>query len=455
MPTTIAARQALTVAGWRNDIVVCIAEDGRISAIEQGSRGDVSVGVLLPAPCNLHSHSFQRALAGLTERRAPDARDNFWSWRKLMYRFLQALTPEDFECIAAQAQMEMLEAGYAAQAEFYYVHHAPDGSHYDQLDELSHRHLVTAQRTGIGYTHLPVLYARGGVDNRPLEGAQRRFGCSVDQFEKLHSLCLERLSDLPADFRVGVAAHSLRAVSPTQTKLVADLGAMGPKHIHAAEQTAEVEEVRDALGAPPVRWLLDELGIDATWCIIHATHLDDREVTGLAKSGAVAGLCPITEANLGDGLFRAPEFAAAGGRLGIGTDSNVQIEFAGELRLLELGQRLLHRRRAVLTDPSTPSNGRWLYDRALHGGAQALSRDSARIAVGAYADLLALDDAHAALVGLSGDALLDAWIMAGGANLVSDVWSAGRHRVQNGRHVQRAGIEAAFAETMRRLRAAL
>jgi len=451
--TKISARQALTAHGWQQNVTVSIDGEGRISAISEGTEGaDHVAGVLLPALSNVHSHSFQRAMAGLAEARGGVSLNDFWTWRQVMYRFLEVLTPEDIGIIAAQVQMEMLEAGYGSQAEFHYLHHAPGGTPYDTIDELSLRHIEAARLTGIGYTHLPVLYMQGGLDGRELKGGQVRFGCSIEAFQTLHAAIRERFQDTPPDFTLGIAPHSLRAVSLAGLSACAELAGDGPFHIHAAEQTGEVKEVQAFLHARPVQWLLDNMPVDERWCFIHATHLDDDEVERLAGSGAVAGLCPLTEANLGDGIFRASEYTALGGALGIGSDSNVIIGLAEELRMLEVSQRLRDQRRLVLTDEATPSNGRFLYDRAARGGAQAIGRDAGRIERGALADLVALDDTHNAISGLTGDAVLDAWIFSAANQPVSDVWAAGRHVVKNGVHVRRDQIEPAFNSTVKRLR---
>ena len=456
MATSISAAQALTSEGWRKDIVVEIGDDGRISNITNNHSAPVTkVGILLPALSNVHSHSFQRAMAGLAEKRGPTAHDDFWSWRKVMYRFLDILSPDDIEAIAAQVQMEMLEAGFASQAEFHYLHHAPGGQLYDQLEETSLRHFAAAQTTGIGYTHLPVLYMQGGLDGRRLEGGQLRFGCNIEQFEHLFTNVKSQMVNHYADYALGIAPHSLRAVSADCLNAAIALSPDTPIHIHAAEQIGEIEEVQNALGARPIRWILDNMPVDKRWCLIHATHMDNGEIDDLAKSGAVAGLCPITEANLGDGIFNAPRYMHGGGAFGIGADSNVRIALSEELRMLEVSQRLSERQRVVLSDETTPSNGRFLYERAASGGAQAIGRNSGRIEIGALADLVALDDTHHSIAGLTGDTVLDTWIFACGDELVSNVWSAGRHTVQGGVHINRDRVALRFLHTIKKLRQAL
>ena len=438
------AEQALTADGWQRDVRVELGADGRIAAVESGSPAQGRrVGVLLPAPANLHSHAFQRAMAGLTERRGPDPRDSFWTWRRLMYRFLDRLDPDELEPIAAFAQMQMLEAGFAAVAEFHYVHHQPGGGPYDRLSELANRIVAAASETGIGLTLLPVLYRHGGCGGKPLAAAQLRFGNSPERFARLREEADVAMGALDADACTGVAIHSLRAVDPEGLAFAAALAPRAPVHIHVAEQTAEVEEVEACLGARPVEWLLANAGVDERWCLVHATHMTPGETAGLAGSGAVAGLCPITEASLGDGIFDGARYLVQGGRLGVGTDSNIRISLAEELRLLEYSQRLRDRARAVLARPDA-STGRTLFEAAARGGAQAAMRDAGMLAPRRLADLVALDAEAADLVGKQGDTLLDSFIFAGGDAMVTDVWSAGRHVVEEGRHVRHDAITGRY-----------
>ncbi|MGQ0566252.1 MAG: formimidoylglutamate deiminase [Gemmobacter sp.] len=442
--TTFALRaeQALLPDGWARDVTVRV-DGGRIVAV--GGEGGRPVGVLLPAPVNLHSHAFQRAMAGMTERRGTGD-DSFWTWRTLMYRFLEHLTPEDVEAIAAMVQVEMAEAGYAAVCEFHYLHHGSGGVPYANRAEMAQRVVAAAGVTGLGLTLLPVLYMQGGCDGRALAGGQLRFFNDLEGFQGV----LEGISGLPGDGVVGVAPHSLRAVPPGALRQVAGLQPGAPVHIHAAEQQAEVAEVLAFHGRRPVELLLDH-GIDARWCLIHATQMTPEETVALAATGAVAGLCPITEGNLGDGVFDGVRFAGAGGRFGVGSDSNVLISLTEELRLFEYGQRMRDHGRAVMAAPGA-STGRALYEAVLAGGAQAAGRDSGGIAPGKWADLVALDAGSLALEGRVGDDLLDSWIFATSQSVVTDTWSAGRHVVQGGRHVARAAVEAAFRKVMARLR---
>ena len=442
------AEQALMADGWQRDVRIELGADGRIAAVESGCpAAGHRVGVLLPAPANLHSHAFQRAMAGLTERRGPDPRDSFWTWRTLMYRFLDRLGPDELESIVAFAQMQMLEAGFAAVAEFHYVHHQPGGARYDRLSELSDRIVAAASETGIGLTLLPVLYRHGGCGGKPLAGAQLRFGNSPERFARLREEADAAVRALDADARTGVAIHSLRAVDPEGVAFAATLAPRDPVHIHVAEQTAEVEEVEACLGVRPVQWLLANAGVDERWCFVHATHMTSEETAGLAASGAVAGLCPITEASLGDGIFDGANYLARGGRFGVGTDSNIRISLAEEMRMLEYSQRLRDRARAVLARPGE-STGRTLFEAAARGGAQAAMRDAGSLAPGRLADLAALDAQAADLVGKRGDTLLDSFIFAGGDAMITDVWSAGRHVVENGRHVRHDGITSRYIGTL-------
>lgn len=450
------AETALLPDGWARDVVVEVA-GGRIVSVAPGTGAGtgtgtegVRVGCLLPAPVNLHSHAFQRAMAGMTERRGAVA-DSFWTWRALMYRFLERLTPEDVGAIAAQVMVEMAEAGYATVAEFHYLHHRPDGAPYDDLAEMAGRIVAAADETGLGLTLLPVLYQQGGLDGRALGAGQVRFGNDPERFGRLWQAAGKALSHLP-DAVLGAAPHSLRAVTGEGLRFAAGLG--GPLHIHLAEQVAEVEQVLAHTGARPVEWLLAQAEVDGRWCAIHATQMTADETGALARSGAVAGLCPITEANLGDGIFDGARFLSAGGVFGVGSDSNVRISLSEELRLLEYSQRFRDRGRAVLATEDR-STGRVLYQGAALGGAQAAGRAAGAIAVGMWADLVALDTGHLHLEGLAGDDLLDAFIFAGDDRLVTDLWSAGRHIVTGGRHVAREGVETRFRQVMRKLRAGL
>lgn len=449
----IFADTALLPEGWTSSVRVSVDDEGRIVSVSSGSAVDLNderVAILLPAPANIHSHAFQRAMAGLTEGRGPDASDSFWTWRKLMYKFMEQLGPDEVEAIAAFVQMEMLEAGYAGSVEFHYLHHAPGGAPYAKLGELSERVVAAAATSGIGLTLAPVLYQYGGCDQRALNERQARFGNDFDRFSKLWGEAKDCLATLAADARMAVAPHSLRAVGHDSLAACAALSPEDPIHIHIAEQVGEVEEVVAAWGQRPIEWLYEHQAVDPRWTLIHATQMEAHETEMVAASGAVAGLCPITEANLGDGIFDGVRFMHAGGTFAIGSDSNVRIAFAEELRSLEYSQRLRDKGRAMLAEQGR-SAGRLLLEEAVRGGARSAGRNSGQIAVGKWADMLALDGDATNLIGRSGDQILDSWIFAGDDNLVRDVWSAGRHMVSKGRHVAHDAITERYRAVMRKL----
>jgi formimidoylglutamate deiminase len=440
----------LTPEGWQSDVRVTIV-DGAIAAVVIGAasqEGDERHAIMIPAPANLHSHAFQRAMAGLAEVRGKDA-DTFWTWRETMYSFALLMSPEDVEAVAAQLYVEMLEGGFAAVAEFHYLHHAPDGSPYAESAEMAARILSASRRVGIGMTLLPVFYAHATFGGAPPRPEQRRFICDLDSFARLVEDCRALIKADDGE-TIGIAPHSLRAVTPSELGELMSIAKGGPLHIHAAEQIKEVEDSIASLGARPVRWLLDHVDVDETWCLIHATHMDEGETRGLARSGAVAGLCPITEANLGDGIFNGLDYTGAGGRFGVGTDSNVSIGVASELRQLEYAQRLRERARNVLT-PRGASCGRTMLESIWLGGAQALRRNSGKLAPGASADILTFQADHPTLAGKVDDQVLDAWIFSVGNPLVDCVWSDGLKVVVGGRHVFRDEIADRFTKTMRDL----
>jgi len=449
VPVLHAAR-ALTPEGWKSDVRVTI-DGGAIASVQTGAssqEGDERHAIMAPAATNLHSHAFQRAMAGLAEVRGKET-DTFWTWRETMYRFALMMSPEDVEAVAAQLYVEMLEAGFAAVAEFHYLQNAPDGSPYDQRAEMASRILSAAGRAGIGMTFMPVFYAHstfGGAKPLP---EQRRFVTDLESFARLVDAC-RAIIKRDAGEAIGVAPHSLRAVTPEELAELIPLAGDGPIHIHAAEQIKEVEDCVASLGARPVRWLLDHAGVNERWCLVHATHMDEGETRALARSGAVAGLCPVTEANLGDGIFNARDYIGEGGRYGVGTDSNVSIGAAQELRQLEYAQRLRERARNVCASPGA-SSGRTMLDAIWAGGAQALRRNSGRLAPGAAADILTFRADHPTLAGKADDQVLDAWIFSVGNPLVDCVWSSGLKVVAGGRHVFKDEIAAQFAKTMREL----
>lgn len=454
---SLFADRALLPEGWARNVRIAWDGAGRVASVESGvaaAAGDTRLGtrVLMPAPANLHSHTFQRAMAGMTETRGADATDSFWTWRAVMYRFLDQLTPDQVEAIAALAFMEMAEAGYAAVAEFHYLHHRPGGGAYASPAELSERIVAAAEETGIGLTLLPVLYERGGCTGEPLRGGQKRFGHAIDRFAALVGDC-ETLVARAAnrDTRLGIAPHSLRAVSPEGLDACVRLAAGRPLHMHIAEQTAEIDEVTAAYGRRPLEWLFDRHDVGRNWCLIHCTHASDAEIAMLAQSGATAGLCPLTEASLGDGIFQVRHYVAAGGALGIGTDSNIAISVFRELQALEYSQRLRDRQRAIFATRER-SAGRALFDRAVAGGAAALARPGGAIAVGSLADLVAVETDSHWFDHAAGDEILDRLIFTDPpADVVGDVWSAGRHIVSGGRHRHRDAVVRRYRAALRSL----
>lgn len=452
---SIWAKTALLPDGWTSDVRIDVGDDGRIARVQGGAAmTGTTTDTILPAPVNVHSHAFQRAMAGLTEWRGPNPSDTFWTWRQLMFRFLDRLTPDHVEAITAFVQMEMLEAGYATNAEFHYLHHQPGGAPYDNIAEMSARVAAAASQSGIGLCLLPVHYEFGGCDGRDLTAGQIRFGNTPARFQTLHDAAIGTLSPLPADASYGVAPHSLRAVSSDMLRSFGSLFPTGPIHMHLAEQIPEVDEVLAQWGARPVEWALDNMGLDARWCLIHCTQMTPHETVALARSKAVAGLCPITESSLGDGIFDAVRWMDAGGAIAVGSDSNIRIALAEELRTLDYSQRLRDGTRAALASPEM-STGRRLFEDILRGGAQATGRKTGRIEAGHWADMLSLDTDNSYIWGRSGDTLLDAWVFAGDDRVVADVWSAGRHMVKSGEHVARAGITAAYKRTIEALKDAL
>jgi len=436
---TYYARQALLVSGWARDVRITV-EDGAITAVEPNGAADGAErlpGPALPGMANLHSHAFQRAMAGLTDVRAA-AHDDFWSWRELMYRFMERLTPDQAHAIATQLYIEMLRHGYTAVAEFHYVHHPA---------EMLDRHLAAARETGIAITLLPSLYRWSNFGAKPLAPRQRRFASDV-------RTVLDIVARVPRspDVRAGVAPHSLRAVDPAALKeLIAGVDEHAVIHIHAAEQTREVEESTLALHQRPVAWLLENCAVDGRWCLVHATHLEASEVSGLAASGAVAGLCPTTEANLGDGIFPLVAYRAASGRWGIGGDSHVSRDPADELRLLEYVQRLVARRRNINVSRASAAVGTTLWLEAAAGGAQALGRDMGAIAAGKRADLVVLDGEHPDLAARTGDAIANALVFSGVTSLVRDVMVAGRWVVRERRHAQENAAAERYARALAEL----
>ncbi|KAB2666861.1 formimidoylglutamate deiminase [Brucella tritici] len=440
----IHAGQALLQTGWANDVRLGMA-DGKIASVEAGvsaQSGDERHAVIISGMPNLHSHAFQYGMAGLAEKRGPSA-DSFWSWREIMYKFALTMSPEQAEVVALRLYVDMLEAGFTRVGEFHYLHHDRDGTPYANLSEMADRIVAAAKAAGIGLTLLPVFYAHSGFGGAVPNEGQRRFINNPERFARLIEGCKQALAGFDGAV-LGVAPHSLRAVTPDELSLVTKLLPETPVHIHVAEQVKEVEDCVVWSGKRPVEWLLDNQDLSSRWCLIHATHMTDDETQRMAKAGAIAGLCPVTEANLGDGTFNATVFTAAGGKFGVGSDSNVLIGIGDELRQLEYSQRLLHRARNVLAE-NEGSTGRALFDGAVMGGNIAMGRAGDGLREGASADFVALDMAR--LPHAKGDAVLDGWLFGGRAR-PSDVWVRGVKQVEGGRHRLRDQAERAFQKTL-------
>jgi formimidoylglutamate deiminase len=438
---SLFAEHALLPGGWARDVLLSWNDQGVLTDVKAQTVGPAgtprAAGPVMPGMPNLHSHAFQRAFAGLTEYRGA-AQDSFWSWRSLMYQFASAITPEQLEAIATGLYVEMLEAGYTSVCEFHYVHHDPEGRPYADDAALSMCLLRAAARAGIGLTLLPVLYQTSGFGGTPPSIGQRRFIRSTDNMlallQKLQPLCEAQGA------RLGLAPHSLRAVPPDSLReALAGLHAMdasAPVHIHIAEQTAEVDACLAWSGQRPVQWLLNHAPVDARWCLVHATHMSPEESTRAARTGAVAGLCPSTEANLGDGIFDAPNWLQANGRWGVGSDSHACVNAAEELMQLEYSQRLATRQRNVLASAAQPSVATSMTLQAVAGGAQASARAVAGLAAGQQADMVALDAQHPLLRDLpTPEAMLSAHVFASHRqSALQQVWVAGHLRVDRGQH---------------------
>lgn len=451
--SVLFAESALLPSGWARNVRFEIDADGLFTAITPDASAEGAervAGPLLAGMPNLHSHAFQRAMAGLAEV-AGNPNDSFWTWRDLMYRLVGRLSPEQVGVIARQLYIEMLKAGYTGVAEFHYVHHDVDGKPYANPAELALRVSQAASEAGIGLTLLPVLYSHAGFGGQAPSDGQRRFINSTGNYLKLIDGLRQHLATQPQQ-SLGLCFHSLRAVTPQQiAEVLAADGSRCPVHIHIAEQQKEVDDCLAWSGRRPLQWLYENVAVDERWCLVHATHAEPDEVTAMARSGAVAGLCLTTEANLGDGIFPAVDYLAQHGRFGIGSDSHVSLSVVEELRWLEYGQRLRDQRRNRLYGQDQPMVGRALFDAALSGGAQALGQPTGELAVGKRADLLVLDGGDPYLQTARGDAILNRWLFAGGDRQVRDVMAAGHWRVRGGRHALEEQSAREFAGVLHEL----
>jgi len=458
---TVFGEIVLLQSGWARNVAITVDARGDITSIATDSMFEPDLMARLPGPAiagmpNLHSHAHQRAMAGLSEFRASGAgaEDSFWTWRDVMHRFAEMVTPEILEAVASQLYVEMVKAGYTAVCEFHYVHHGMGGTPYDDPAEMSMALVRAATRAGIGITLLPVLYETGGYGGKEPNPGQRRFISTPDQLLRT----IEGVKAVHANdpqVHVGFAPHSPRQVTKDGMQAVIDgltgMDAHAPIHIHVAEQEKDVSESVEQTGLRPVEWTMEHFDVGPRWCLIHATHLTEDETSKMAASGAVAGLCPATEANLGDGIFPLLPYLEAGGRFGIGSDSHISVSMIEELRWLEYGQRLIKRRRNLAAAGPGESTGMRLYDDALRGGAQASGRRLGKIGEGCRADFIVLDPAHPILVGRSGDRLIDSLIFSGNASSVQEVWIAGKRQVVGGRHIREQDTLDIFANIIRAL----
>jgi len=445
----------LTARGWRHNVSATLDDNGFFTTLTSDDNPDHLPrveGYAVPGSINLHSHAFQRAMAGLGEVRG-NSSDSFWSWREVMYKFVAIIDPDDLKAIATRLYVDFLKGGFTSVGEFHYLHHSPDGSPYDDPAQMSVAIIEAARNSGIALTHLPVFYAHSGFGGAAPGQGQKRFVHSLDDYAKLlHSLNDHCRSPLN---KIGIAPHSLRAVTPDELSklggLRQEIVTDGPMHIHIAEQTKEVDDCLAHCGARPVEWLLDNTDIDPSWCLIHATHMTADETGNMARSGAIAGLCPMTEANLGDGIFPAEEFQAAGGRFGVGTDSNIRTNVAEELQMLEYSQRLSKRRRNILADQDNPNVGDSLYQQAASGGAMALTQPVGVIDINKRADFMVLERQLDGVERRAGARYMDYWLFGATDRAPKDVYVAGQQVIANGRHGHEEAINSDYRRAMQRL----
>lgn len=450
---SLFARHALLASGWTENVRLSWNADGDLTAVQSGATAqahEAQQEFVVPGMINLHSHAFQRAMAGMSEI-AGDGPDSFWTWRDLMYRYALNITPQQMQAIAAQLYSECLRHGYTAVCEFHYLHRAQDGAFYLNMAETAEQVIAAAKATGMGISMLPVLYSHADFNDQPLRTDQRRFSTNVEQILQL----IQQLeSSRNSQVEIGVAPHSLRAANIAQIReLVAAMPAQRPIHIHIAEQQREVDACIAATGKRPVELLLETQKIDQRWCLVHATHLTKAELAGVASSGAVAGICTSTEGNLGDGFFDLPDYISANGNFGIGSDSHASQSPIEELRWLEYGQRLRLQGRNIAQIPGQRRVGDFLWQACLKGGAMASGRPVGELVVGKRADFLVLDDQHPNLQDLPVSDLLNSWIFSGNDNLVRDVYVGGKQVVQAGKHMEQERIAREYVTCMRELRA--
>ncbi len=458
MALKLWAASALLANGWAEDVEIRVHPSGDIDQISSGVpwQSGERIGVLIPGIPNIHSHAHQRAMSGLGERAGQSgdsATDSFWTWRKIMYHYLERIQPDHLHRIAAQLYLEMLKSGYTCVGEFQYLHHDVDGKAYDNRAEMSQQCMRAANDVGLGFSALPVLYYYGGFGSADPVPGQKRFLNDAEGFIRIVE-SLQKDSSQNANTSVGIAPHSLRAVNQDLLQQVIDECAtdkLAAIHIHIAEQSKEVDDCLAWSQQRPVQWLFNHFDVDQKWCLIHATHMNADETEMMARSGCVAGLCPTTEANLGDGLFNAIDYMDTDGHWAIGSDSHISIDPVEELRWLEYGQRLITGKRNLLGSTSRVHTGRNLLEGALRGGAQACGRMIGSIETGYRADFVVLDDQHPRLYGRTQDELLDSWIFSGNQNLVKDVYVGGRKVIEGGHHAEEDSIAQNYRQTLDQL----
>ncbi|KJZ16107.1 N-formimino-L-glutamate deiminase [Marinomonas sp. S3726] len=449
------AEQALFPQGWKTNVRIEV-ENGLIHSLSSDASPEGATllsGPTLPSLANLHSHAFQRAMAGMAEV-SLNPNDSFWSWRDLMYKMVHKLTPDDVRIIATQLYIDMLKAGYTQVAEFNYLHHDPKGQTYHQLNEMGLQLAQAGDQAGLGVTLLPVLYSHSGFGGQAPNEGQARFINSTEQYLALHQASQDSLAGHKLH-KMGVCFHSLRAVTQGQIQeVMAELGQASnktmPIHIHIAEQQKEVRDSVAFSGQRPVQWLANEIGLDERWCLVHATHLDQNEVTAIAKSGAVAGLCPTTEANLGDGIFPGVDYIAQGGRWGIGSDSHVSLSLVEELRTLEYSQRFRDEQRNRLYKEGEHHVGDYLFQAARQGGNQACQVNLG-LEIGNRADFMVLDNRHPFIAASKNEDLLNRWLFATNENLIRHVYVAGNQVINDFKHQAEAQSNLEFTALLKRL----
>lgn len=437
---------------WASNVRFDIGDDGIIQAVSVGASAagaEMLRGPVIPGMPNLHSHAFQRAMAGLAEQRS-DTGDDFWSWREAMYRFLAFLTPEDVEAIATQLYIEMVKAGYTRVCEFHYLHNDPIGARYREPGAIASAHLRAARSAGIGITLAPTLYTSGGCGGKPLNDGQKRFAITPDLLaDMVRSLDKEAAGQPNATVALGI--HSLRAARIEEIENLLTALPKRTLHIHVSEQVGEVKECVAWCGRTPIAQLHHAVGLNEKWNLVHATHATAEEIAIIAQAKATITLCPSTEGNLGDGFFPADNYFKLHGIFGIGTDSQICVDPREELRLFEYGRRLQAQKRALSADPGVPHVGAWLWLNTAAGGGNPCATPVGKLQKGYRADFLVLNADSTSLFQRSGDMLLDSFVfVASGADSIREVYVGGKRVVSDSRHAGEEQAQRQFRRTMER-----